>query len=302
MLAGILGSFASQQHGTVTASSAPAAVSVPLTRQQENSNSILEALGPAPFSSRDRSSAGGARSPSKQHLRAATAVATTASPCKSVGGLGTELPPGPAVSGTTGPGRVVGATAAAGDAVALPSYAEMRQRASFSRSSAMGLGSRTARTTAIAATFDRSWTEAGASSMAGHASSSSSAAAAPHQDTFDMYGSDHAGNLLFSRLVPQPAAASNAAASAAAKLSGGAAQQQQQAQIPGSWTNIAQVAAVTAEYDHDASAALLSPALAADISLPGLRDTDWGLQQGLPMAAVGRVFTDAGRFEGVEMP
>lgn len=307
-----LSNLARQLHISETATASSASLSPAVAsshRQASDSNSRLRNLGPAPLGSSAYNSGGEARSPSKQHLRAVATVATTASPHKSVTGLGTDLSQGAATSATAGFGRPGGAAAAAVDAVALPSYAEMRQRTSKSRASTTGLGPVTAQEAATASATAERWTRAAAAagtistSMAGELSSSNIEAAVP-ADGPGGITSSVASIPPFSKPVHHPLMTSNASASATDELSSRAAAvvQQQHHQAPGYWSNAAQVAPVIADFDMDASAAMLNPSLTAATGLPGLRDADWGLQPGLPMAAIGRVFTDAGRLESMEMP
>uniref|UniRef100_A0A383W627 Uncharacterized protein n=1 Tax=Tetradesmus obliquus TaxID=3088 RepID=A0A383W627_TETOB len=262
-----------------------------------------------------RSSAAGSaagRSPSKAHLRPATAVSVTAlshRPGSTGGGSAAATPArasaaaaaaagAGASSSSSSSSRFGSAAAQVAEAAALPSYAEMRQRRSAAGTGALWAGG-------------ASFTAAPCAAAAPAASAAAPAASISQHDAYlhSMLGasSQSDSQLPFSRAVPAPIAAPNPAAAAAAALSGAAASSvKQQQQRPGGWSNADQVAPVISAYSSagQAAGAALAPGLAAETygALPNMQDVGWGLAEGLPRSAVSRVFTAAGIAEAAELP
>jgi hypothetical protein len=187
-----------------------------------------------------------------------------------------------------------GAAAAVAEETRLPTYLQMRQRTSLQQSSiaaAIGAGTGLADRTRVAA----------ANVLHG-------GAGAAGTSTATNYGSKSQGNVswLHSRPVPPPLPADNPAAAFAAGLSGDSVEQGlcTGSAAPGQlerWSNARQVAPVMSCSQAKRLSAL-STSVGIENDLPGQAAVDYGLQEGLPRSAVGRIFTAAGCTESVEVP
>eukprot|EP00775_Hariotina_reticulata_P005177 gene5177-5415_t len=190
-----------------------------------------------------------------------------------------------------------GAAAVIAEEARLPSYLQMRQSRSLPQSSsaaATGASSTGLAERKAAAAGDVLY---GGAAGEGLATTSNSCSR-----------SQGDAALLQSRPVPSPLPADNPAAAVAAALSGESAQQWQalcisRAAVGGveRWSDAKQVAPVMSSSQHRRLFAL-STSLGLENDLPGLAAVDYGLQEGLPRAAVGRIYTAAGCSEPMEMP
>lgn len=235
---------------------------------------------------------------SKESTTVAADIAVTASPQKdsadidrqyrsAVRGLHTAVQP---------------ATAApAAEIAVLPSYAEMRQRASISKALAPN-----------STLLGQSSAAAGGHLSAAAASSSNEmydeAASTQRTQLLDMLSPQPMSSEPVNKEAPQSASAWTKQSDLVSAHSDTQQHQPDDMQnrvsvdLPGRWSNAAQAAPLIAAYDQDAPMGLLHPALQIDAGFPDARDTDRFLQPGLSRAAVSRMYTAAGMAAGVEVP